>query len=129
LQQGAPELPKDDGDGPQFGPARLTADNLRIVDELRLVSRELGRSMAQIAINWVANRPAVSSVILGASKPEQLAETLQSLDFEIPTVLRERLDKVGKPAPQFPYTFFSPSALRRIYGDTTVTAKPPEFWR
>jgi aryl-alcohol dehydrogenase-like predicted oxidoreductase len=128
LQRGAPELPKDSDDGPAFGPARLTTENLRIAEELRAVSRELGRTMAQVAINWVANRPAVSSVILGASKPEQLAETLQSLDFDIPEPLRLRLDRVSKPTPQFPYTFFSASALRRIYGDTTVTAKPPGFW-
>ena len=44
--------------------------------------------MAQVAINWVATQPAVGSVIIGASSPEQLASNLGALDFEIPADAR-----------------------------------------
>jgi aryl-alcohol dehydrogenase-like predicted oxidoreductase len=101
--------------------------NWKIVAELEAVSREMGRSMAQVAINWVAHRPCVSSVILGATKPEQLQDNLQALDFEVPAALRERLDEVGKPNAQFPYTFFSPSAQSRLHGGATVGSKPAGY--
>jgi aryl-alcohol dehydrogenase-like predicted oxidoreductase len=36
--------------------------------------------MAQVAVQWAARQPAIGSVIVGASKPEQLDETLKALD-------------------------------------------------
>ena len=47
---------------------RLTERNWAIVAELEAVAKEAGRTMAQVAIHWVANRPGVGSVILGATK-------------------------------------------------------------
>ena len=125
-----PRIPASaDGDAPAMGVDRLTEVNLRIVAELEAVSTQIGRSMAQVAINWVANRPAVAAVILGASKLSQLIDTLQSLDFSIPAELQAKLDKAGRPAPQFPYTFFGPAMQSRQRGGTTITDKPENFWR
>jgi len=81
--------------------------NWKIVGELERVANELGRSMAQVAINWTANRPGVGSVILGATKLPQLEDNLGALDFEIPAKLRQSLDDVSAPPARFPYTFFA----------------------
>lgn len=45
---------------------------------------ELGRSMAQVVLNWVVNRPGVASVIPGASQLHQLQDNLGPLEFQIP---------------------------------------------
>lgn len=84
---------------------RLTERNWTIVAELDRVAQALGRSMAQVAINWVASRPALSSVILGATRPEQLSDTLGALDFAIPEELLADLDRVSALPKIFPYRF------------------------
>ena len=66
------------------------------------MANELGRSMAQVAVNWVASRPGVSSVLIGATKVAQLKDNLQALDFSIPSNLQARLDEVIKPETPFP---------------------------
>lgn len=74
-----------------------------IVALLRGVAEQLGRSPAQVAVNWVANRPGVDAVTLGATSPQQLADTLSSLDFEVPTDLIEQLTDASAPPPAAPY--------------------------
>jgi voltage-dependent potassium channel beta subunit len=51
------------------------------VDQLKDLARELGGSVAQLAIAWVNRNPRVSSVILGASKPAQLEENIKALEL------------------------------------------------
>ncbi|GAB4055523.1 aldo/keto reductase [Catellatospora paridis] len=79
-----------------------------VIDALEKVAAELGRSMAQVAVNWVATQPAVGSVIIGASSAEQLDANLAALDFTIPAELRERLEQAGAPEPGGPYAMFTP---------------------
>ncbi|MEV4758472.1 aldo/keto reductase [Micromonospora sp. NPDC049559] len=86
----------------------VTDRDWRVVDALERVADELGRSMAQVAINWVATQPAVGSVIIGASSAEQLTANLAALDFEIPPEARHRLDEAGAPEPAAPYRMFTP---------------------
>lgn len=81
--------------------------NWRIVTELAKVAQEIGKSPAQVALNWVANRPALGSVILGASKLHQIQSNLGALDFTLPDDLRTRLDEVSAPPPAVPYAFMS----------------------
>ncbi|WP_054956997.1 aldo/keto reductase [Paenibacillus dakarensis] len=51
--------------------------SLAIVDVIRPLALERGWSLPQFALNWVLSRPGITSAIVGASKPEQLRETLQ----------------------------------------------------
>jgi aryl-alcohol dehydrogenase-like predicted oxidoreductase len=79
----------------------------RVVGELEKVAADLGRSMAQVALNWVVTRPAVASAIIGASSAEQLDGTLAALDFAIPADARRRLDDAAAwPLPK-PYSMFT----------------------
>ncbi|GII55446.1 aldo/keto reductase [Planotetraspora thailandica] len=80
----------------------------QVIETLESVAADLGRSMAQVAINWVATQPAVGSVIIGASSTEQLDGNLASLDFEIPQEARRRLDEAGAPPAASPYAMFTP---------------------
>lgn len=84
---------------------RLTDRNWAIVAELERVAGALDRPMAQVAVNWVASRPMVGSVILGATRAEQIAETLGALDFAIPPELLADLDRASALPKIFPYRF------------------------
>jgi aryl-alcohol dehydrogenase-like predicted oxidoreductase len=106
---------------------RFTERNWSIVAELEAVAKEVDRSMAQVAINWVANRPGVSSVILGATKLPQLEETLNSLGFEISNEQRARLDAVSAPPLRFPYTLFTREFQKSLHGGALVGDKPPGY--
>lgn len=53
----------------------------RVVDALEAVAKDTGRSISQIALNWVINRPTVASVIMGARDEEQLKENLGALGW------------------------------------------------
>jgi aryl-alcohol dehydrogenase-like predicted oxidoreductase len=94
--------------------------NWAIVAELEKVAAELDRSMAQVAVNWVANRPGISSVIVGATKLSQLEDNLKALEFTIPSELVDRLETVSRPESQFPYSFFDNEIQGMIHGGVTV---------
>jgi aryl-alcohol dehydrogenase-like predicted oxidoreductase len=98
-----------------------------ILTELESVAAEAGRSMAQVALNWVANRPAVSSIILGATKLAQFESNLACLDFNLTPEHCQRLDAASQITAQFPGTFFSTSMQQRLSGGTKVSAKPGSY--
>ncbi|MDX3901411.1 MAG: aldo/keto reductase [Sphingobium sp.] len=91
---------------------RLTERNWAIVAKLEEVAGRLGRSMAQVAINWVASRRGVGSVLLGATKVAQIDDTLQSLDFAIPADDLAVLDAVSALPRIFPYRFLDAAQPR-----------------
>lgn len=106
---------------------KFTKRNWTIVSELDQVAKALDRSMAQVALNWVVNRPAVASVIVGATKLHQLQDNLTALDFDIPPELLKRLDEISKPETRFPYTFFETAIQGMIHGGVAVGDKPDSF--
>lgn len=74
---------------------RTLGDQSRIkkVVELSALANELGSSLPKLAIAWVLKNPNVSTAILGASKPEQLKETLTSLEV-LPLLTGEIMEKI-----------------------------------
>jgi aryl-alcohol dehydrogenase-like predicted oxidoreductase len=101
----------------------FSARNLAIVAELEAVAKQLSRGMAEVALNWVANRPGVASAIVGATKLTQLAQNIAALSFEIPSELQDRLDAVSAPERGFPYTLFGDEVQGMLHGGATVGAK------
>jgi aryl-alcohol dehydrogenase-like predicted oxidoreductase len=94
---------KDSGN-PAF--EKFTERNWRILDVLLEVAKELNRTPAEIALNWVASQPGVSSTIIGATKTSQLEKNLAAIELEIPKELRSHLDKVSAIDEVYPYVFF-----------------------
>ena len=75
-----------------------------VVDAVRAVSAARGVSMAHIALAWLADRPAVTSVILGARTLEQLDDNLGAAELHLDAGETERLDAASDPAPaDYPY--------------------------
>ncbi|MEH2204484.1 MAG: aldo/keto reductase [Nostoc sp.] len=107
---------------------KMTERNWQIIAQLESVAKELGQSMAQVVLNWIANRPGIASVIVGATKLAQLEDNLKALDFEIPKELSDRLEIVSRPEPQFPYTFFNPKIQAMIHGGKPVSLKPKGYY-
>jgi len=81
----------------------FTESNFTIVGALREVAAEVGRPMAQVALAWVVQRPGVPSVLVGASRPEQLVENIASLDVALSVEQQRRLDAAGAPPLLNPY--------------------------
>ena len=68
----------DDKGGRQMISRWMRDDVLTAVQALRPIAQDLGLTMPQLAIAWVLHNPAVSSAIVGASRPEQLADTVRA---------------------------------------------------
>ncbi len=115
--------------GSKSSPAfsKLTERNFAIVAELEAVGQELGRSIAQVALNWVANRAGVASVIVGATTLAQLEDNLDALKFTIPDELASRLDQISAVPASFPYTFFTPGMQAMLTGTHAVGDKPKGY--
>lgn len=103
---------------------KFNEKNWKVVDVLVGVAKELGRSPAQVALNWITKRPGVVSTIIGATKLAQLDDNLGALDFEIPGELSRRLEENSRPELVFPYLFFSPAMQGMLTGGVPVHNEP-----
>lgn len=99
----------------------------QIVAAVEKVAGGLGRSMAQVAINWTATQPGVAAALIGASSADQLASNLAALDFEIPADARELLDQASALTLPMPYALFHPVAQAELVGPKTAD-KPTGYW-
>ena len=90
------------------------------MDALAEIASQRGVSVSQVALNWVATQPGVTSTIIGATKLAQLEDNLAALSFEIPDDLRTKLDEASALDPAHPYMFFSGVLQERIRGGVTV---------
>src|SRR5688500_9800744 len=73
------------------------------VDVLEEISQETGKSIAQVSLNWLLQRPTVSSLVVGARTEAQLKENLASADWNLSTDQVRRLDTVSDTQPVYPY--------------------------
>ncbi len=73
-----------------------------ILDVLRPMAQSKGVSVAQLALAWLLRQPAVTSVIIGANKMEQLEDNLASINVVFSTEDLQRLDEVSKLPPEYP---------------------------
>lgn len=89
-----------------FGPPVEDEHLYRIVDALDEIALETGRSVPQIAINWLLQRPTVASVIIGARNEAQLRDNLGAVGWNLTAGQVARLDAASErtaPYPYFPY--------------------------
>ncbi|MEP9358041.1 aldo/keto reductase [Sphingomonas sp. KR3-1] len=73
-----------------------------VVDVLRDLAEAKGRSVAQLALGWLLHQKAVSSVIVGAKRPEQLADNLGAVEVEFTAEELAKLDAVSKLPAEYP---------------------------
>jgi aryl-alcohol dehydrogenase-like predicted oxidoreductase len=99
---------------------KFTERNWKILDVLLTVAKQSSRPAAQVALNWVATQPGVTSTIIGATTLAQLEDNLAALSFDIPAEQRARLDEASQLDPAHPYMFFAGVLQERIHGGVTV---------
>ena len=90
---------KGGGHGPALDEDRLYT----IIDALDEVAEETGKSVAQISINWLLQRPTVSNIIIGATSEEQLKQNLDAVGWNLSTAQVQKLDEASKAEPIYPY--------------------------
>ena len=67
------------------------------------VAAETGKTLPQIAINWLLQRPTVSTVLIGARDEAQLKQNLGALGWQLDASQRARLDAASAVTPPYPY--------------------------
>lgn len=90
----------------EFGPPVDDERLYSIVDTLEAIAEETGKTVPQISINWLLQRPTVSSVIIGARNEQQLRQNLGAVGWVLAPEQIARLDAasaVTTPYPYFPY--------------------------
>ncbi len=72
---------------------------LEAVEQLKPIAADLRLTMAQMALAWVLRRPEIASAIIGASRPEQIADNVRAIGVSLPEEALDRIDKaVGEVA-------------------------------
>jgi aryl-alcohol dehydrogenase-like predicted oxidoreductase len=74
-----------------------------VVDALEEVAKETGKTVPQIALNWLLQRPTVSTVIMGARNEEQLRQNLAAEGWNLSAEQVAKLDNASEVAPVYPY--------------------------
>ncbi|RWO77941.1 MAG: aldo/keto reductase [Mesorhizobium sp.] len=90
-------------DTASFGPPVEDELLYRVVDALEAVARETGKTVPQIAINWLLQRPTVASVIIGARTEEQLRQNLGAVGWSLTSDQIKTLDAASAVTAAYPY--------------------------
>lgn len=75
----------------------------RVVEALEEVGKEVGKSVPQVALNWLLQRPTVSTVIIGARNEEQLRANLGAVGWNLSKAQVAKLDEASKLGKAYPY--------------------------
>ncbi len=81
----------------EFGRQLYSDEDRPIVDRLTEIAEERGVSRAQVALAWVVRHPAVSAPIVGATRPEHLADAVASVDLQLSDDEVKRLEEPYRP--------------------------------
>ncbi|MEU3980553.1 aldo/keto reductase [Streptomyces sp. NPDC026672] len=100
--------------------AQLGERTFAIIDVLRRVSADLGCDVAAVALAWVRQQQVMTSTIVGARSPEQLAMNLGSLDVTVPDEALRELDEVSTPDLNYPFPWLATIATPLQQGGTEI---------
>ena len=85
------------------GPASDQELLYNIVEVLEEIAGETGKTIPQVALNWLLQRPTISNIIIGARNEEQLRQNLGAVGWTLTTEQVKRLDTVSEVPPVYPY--------------------------
>ncbi|HEX8249409.1 MAG TPA: aldo/keto reductase [Pyrinomonadaceae bacterium] len=89
--------------GGTLGPAVPKEFLFNLVDVLDAVAAETEKTVAQVALNWLLQRPSVASIVIGARDEEQLKQNLEAVGWNLTKEQIARLDKASATTPVYPY--------------------------
>lgn len=104
FRRGQP-IPQDNrrSQGGSHGPETDLERLYKIVDVLDEVAQETGKSVAQVALNWVLQRPTVANIIIGARNEEQLKQNLGAVGWNLTIQQIKKLDAASEVPAIYPY--------------------------
>jgi aryl-alcohol dehydrogenase (NADP+) len=114
---GATRLGEDPGRGVEAYDKRNVDRTWQVLDVVTRIAeqRGSGTTRAQVAINWLLQRPAMTSVILGARSVAQLEDNLGAAGWDLSEEETRELDEVSDPGrPEYPYGFIEDASRRRL---------------
>jgi aryl-alcohol dehydrogenase-like predicted oxidoreductase len=113
---GSSRLGEDPDRGVEAYDRRNQERTWRILETVRRLADEHGVSMAQVALNWLRNRPSVSSVLLGARNVDQLSDNLGALSWNLDDEEMAELTRVSAPGiPDYLQGFLQDNAGMNIW--------------
>ncbi|KNC56102.1 aldo/keto reductase [Thecamonas trahens ATCC 50062] len=83
-----------------------TAHTFDVVDKVKSVAAELGRSPSQVSLRWLMQKPGVTAPIIGASKMAHLLDNLQAASFELSGEHMAALDEVSAVPKPYPWNAY-----------------------
>lgn len=95
-------------------PFQIFDRDLKIAETVLEIAREIEKSPAQVALNWLRNRPNSIIPIIGARKLSQLQDNLACLDFNLTGEHRQRLDNISAISLGFPHELLASQFVRDI---------------
>jgi aryl-alcohol dehydrogenase-like predicted oxidoreductase len=75
----------------------------RVVDALDIVAQETGKTLPQVALNWLLQRPTVSNIVVGARNEQQLRQNLGAIGWKLTADQIAQLDAASQRTPIYPY--------------------------
>ncbi len=89
--------------GAEGGPEVDQEHLYKVVDALDAVAAETGKTVPQVAINWLLGRPTVASIVIGARDEKQLRDNLAAADWRLTAEQVSKLDAASAKPPPYPY--------------------------
>ncbi len=86
-----------------FGPQMPDEYLYKVVDALDVVAAETGKTVPQVALNWLLQRPTVATVVIGARDEKQLTDNLGAIGWNLTAEQVKTLDRASKVTPAYPY--------------------------
>ncbi len=90
-----------------------------VVDALDIVAKDTGKTVAQVALNWLLQRPGISNIVMGARNEEQLKQNLAAVGWNLSREQVELLDNASAKTPVYPYW--------HQMGNDTLNPKPVKW--
>jgi aryl-alcohol dehydrogenase-like predicted oxidoreductase len=94
--------------------------NWAVLDALLAAAKELGRTPTEVALAWVMSRPQVTSVLLGATRKDQLELNLRAATLALPPEIERRLTEASRPESNELDHFFEPTLQEMVHGRVRV---------
>lgn len=96
----------------------------RVLTALRKVAGETGTSVARVALAWQLTKPFVTSIIIGAKKPEQLSDNLAATELALSPEQVQLLDEASVLPPEYPGWMVDFQTKRDVRGSASTSSEP-----
>ncbi|HEY0031890.1 MAG TPA: aldo/keto reductase [Devosia sp.] len=126
LPDGKPEADAGNGDrlsgSNPFGDSKFTQGNWKVLATVREIAAELNRTPAQVSLAWLMAQPSVASILIGASRPQQVLDNVAALSVQLNVEHLTRLNQASAPPVSYPTSLFTPLVKRFAFGGADVEA-------